>query len=153
MPKFRYAKPAPIKWYGYFPAAILRRKYSGGFTFHCQYGPMCLVQYFVAYTSSSSFQMLRGYGLQIFFYSLIKFLGLLCFDAVGWTSGRASGLKNWAMRCWCGYLSAARCRLLVYGPADATASPKPHHLFPQLYPDWFYLSGNDLPRLSWKRGR
>ena len=26
MPKFRYAKPAPIKWYGYFPAAILRRK-------------------------------------------------------------------------------------------------------------------------------
>ena len=39
MPKFRYAKPAPIKWYGYFPAAILRRKYSGGFTFHCRYGP------------------------------------------------------------------------------------------------------------------
>ena len=39
MPKFRYAKPAPIKWYGYFPAAILRRKYSSGFTFHCRYGP------------------------------------------------------------------------------------------------------------------
>ena len=38
MPKFRYAKPAPIKWYGYFPAAILRRKYSGGFTFYCRYG-------------------------------------------------------------------------------------------------------------------
>jgi len=39
MPKFRYAKPAPIKWYGYFPAAILRRKYSGGSRFHCRYGP------------------------------------------------------------------------------------------------------------------
>ena len=39
MPKFRYAKTAPIKWYGYFPAAILRRKYSGDFRFHCRYGP------------------------------------------------------------------------------------------------------------------
>ena len=39
MPKFRYAKPSPIKWYGYFPAATLRRTYSGGFRFHCRYGP------------------------------------------------------------------------------------------------------------------
>ena len=31
--------------------------------------------------------------------------------------------------------------------------PKPHHLLPRLNPDWFYLSGTDLPRLSWKRGR
>ena len=30
--------------------------------------------------------------------------------------------------------------------------PKPHHLLPQLNPDWFYLSGTDIPRLSWKRG-
>jgi len=44
------------------------------------------------------------------------------------------------MRCWCGYLSGARCRLFVYGPADATAIPKPHHLLPHLNPDWFYLS-------------
>ena len=29
--------------------------------------------------------------------------------------------KNWVMRCWCGYLSAVRCRLFAYGPADATA--------------------------------
>jgi len=33
--------------------------------------------------------------------------------------------KNWVMRCWCGYLSGARCRLFAYGPADATASPNP----------------------------
>ena len=32
---------------------------------------------------------------------------------------------NWVMRCWCGYLSGARCRLCAYGPADATASQNP----------------------------
>jgi len=31
--------------------------------------------------------------------------------------------------------------LFAHGPADATAVPKPHHLLPQLNPDWFYLSG------------
>ena len=30
--------------------------------------------------------------------------------------------------------------------------PKPHHLLPHLNPDWFYISGTGLPRLSWKRG-
>jgi len=57
------------------------------------------------------------------------------------------------MRCWCGYLSGARCRLFAYGPADATAIPKPCHLLTHLNPDYFYLSGTVLPRLSWKRGR
>jgi len=35
--------------------------------------------------------------------------------------------KNCVMRCWCGYLSGARCRLFAYGlgPADATASQNP----------------------------
>jgi len=33
------------------------------------------------------------------------------------------------MGCLCGYLSGARCRLFACGPADATAIPKPHHLF------------------------
>ena len=33
--------------------------------------------------------------------------------------------KNWVMKCWCGYLSAAGCRLFAYGPADATASQNP----------------------------
>ena len=48
--------------------------------------------------------------------------------------------KNGVVVCWCGYLSGARCRLFAYGPADATAIPKPHHLLPHLNPDWFYLS-------------
>jgi len=91
--------------------------------------------------------------------------------------------KNWVMRCWCGYLSEAKCRLFAYGPADATASQNPiirydtrcyfnvrskadisqlnlphgrstiYHLLPHLNPDPFYLSGTGLPRFSWKRGR
>ena len=52
--------------------------------------------------------------------------------------------KNWAMRCWCGYLSGSRCRLFAYGPADATAIWTPHHLLPYLNPDWFYLSGTTV---------
>jgi len=28
---------------------------------------------------------------------------------------------------------------------------RPHRLLPHLNPDWFYLSGSVLPRLSWKR--
>jgi len=35
--------------------------------------------------------------------------------------------KNWAMRCWHGYLNRIRCRRFAYCPADATAFPKPHH--------------------------
>jgi len=29
------------------------------------------------------------------------------------------------MKCWCGYLSGARCRLFAYDPADASASNNP----------------------------
>jgi len=36
--------------------------------------------------------------------------------------------------------------------ADATAIPKLHHLLPHLDPDWFYLSGTGLPRVSQKKG-
>ena len=60
--------------------------------------------------------------------------------------------KNWVMRCWCGYLSGARCKLFAHGPADATASQNRTTLLPHLNPDWFYLSSTGLPRLSRKRG-
>jgi len=33
--------------------------------------------------------------------------------------------KNWVMRCWCGYLSGARCRLSAYDQAHATVSKNP----------------------------
>jgi len=41
------------------------------------------------------------------------------------------------MKCCCGYLPAARCRLFAYGPADATAISKPHQPLTHLNPDWF----------------
>ena len=53
-----------------------------------------------------------------------KSVGLQCFDAVGWVTGRASRLppvKNWVVGCWRGYLCGARCRL-AYGPVDATVT-------------------------------
>jgi len=56
------------------------------------------------------------------------------------------------MRCWCGYLSGARCRLFAYGPADAAAIPKPHHVLRHLNPDWFYLSGYRLTQVVLEKG-
>jgi len=38
--------------------------------------------------------------------------------------------------------------MFAYGPADATAIPKPYRLLLHLNPDWFYFSGTGLPRLS-----
>jgi len=40
-----------------------------------------------------------------------------------WLGGRKGirPVKNWAVGCWCGCLSVARCRL-AYSPADATAT-------------------------------
>ena len=40
-----------------------------------------------------------------------------------WLGGRKGiqPVKNWVVRCWHGYLSAARCTL-AYGPADVTAT-------------------------------
>ena len=35
--------------------------------------------------------------------------------------------------------------MFAYGPADATASPKPHHLLLRLNRDLFYVSGTGLP--------
>jgi len=45
--------------------------------------------------------------------------------------------RNWVTGCWCGYLYGARRRLFAYGPADATAIPKPRNLLPHINPDWF----------------
>jgi len=72
-----------------------------------------------------------------------------------WLGGRKGirPVRNRVMRCWCGYLPGARCRLFAYVPADATAIPKPHRLLPHLNPDRYYLSGTGSLRLSWKRGR
>jgi len=55
-------------------------------------------------------------------YNITPFVTLQCLDSVGWAAGKASTHKNWVMRCWCGYLSGARCKWFAYGPADANAT-------------------------------
>jgi len=48
----------------------------------------------------------------------------IAFSALTLLVGQQEGhpaCKNGVVGCWCGYLSAARCRL-AYGPADATAT-------------------------------
>ena len=55
-------------------------------------------------------------------------LFLIAFSALTLLDGRQEEhlvCKNSVMRCWCGYLCGARCRLFAYGPADAAASPNP----------------------------
>ena len=60
-----------------------------------------------------------------------------------WLGGRKGirPVKKWAVGCWHGYLSGARCRL-AYGPADATST---HCLFASVksrlvLPFWYRLT-------------
>ena len=60
------------------------------------------------------------------------------------------------MRCWCGCLSGARCRLFAYRPADATASQPPSSLFSfksrLVWPFWYWLTQDAIRgsgRLVW----
>jgi len=68
-----------------------------------------------------------------------------------WLSMRKSiwPVKNWVMRCWHGYLSGARCRWVVYGPADATATPSSLASLKSRMVLCFWCR---LIKLSWKRG-
>jgi len=58
-------------------------------------------------------------------YSTQLFVNHYAFSALTLLVGRQEGhpacKKNWAVGCWHGYLSLARCRL-AYDPADATVS-------------------------------
>jgi len=65
----------------------------------------------------------------------------------GWREGHLA-CKNWVVRYWRGYLSGARCKWLVYGPADATATPS--SLAP-VKSRMVYLSDSGSHRLCWKR--
>ena len=57
--------------------------------------------------------------------------------------------KNWVIRCWSGYLSAARCKWFAYCPADATDTSSS---LASLKSRLVTLSGPGLPRFSRKRG-
>jgi len=74
------------------------------------------------------------------------------FSALMLLVGRQVGhpaCKNWVVRYWHGYLSAARCKWFAFGPVDASATPS--SLAP-VKSRVVYLSGAGLPRLSWKKG-
>jgi len=66
---------------------------------------------------------------------------------VGWQEDHPA-YENWVMRYWCGYLSTARCKWSLYGPADATATLSS---LASLKSGMVYLSGAGLPRSSWKK--
>ena len=52
------------------------------------------------------------------------------------------------MTCWCGYLPGA---IVCIWSSWCHCIPKPHYLLPHLHPEWFYLSGDGLPKLSRNR--
>ena len=62
-------------------------------------------------------------------------------------------VKIWVMRCWCGYLSVARCRLFAYGSADATAIPKPNNLLASFKSKLVLLFWYRLTQVVPKKGR
>ena len=68
-----------------------------------------------------------------------------------WLGGRKGiwPVKNWVVRYWHGYLSAAMCKWFAYGPADATATPCS---LASLKCRLVLLFDTGIPRLSWKIG-
>jgi len=79
------------------------------------------------------------------------------FSALTLLAGRQEehlACKNWVMRCWCGYLSAARCRFdYLHMVQLMPLYPKTPSSPASVKSRPVYLSGTGLPRLSWKRGR
>jgi len=66
---------------------------------------------------------------------LVTYCAFIALTLLVWSQEEHPTCKNWVMRCWrcwCGFLPGARCRLFAYGPADAYAIPKHHHLLPHV---------------------
>jgi len=78
---------------------------------------------------------------------------LQCFDTVGWASGRAPGLSKLSDEVLVWLSVWSEVQIVCMWSSWCQCIPKPHHLLLHLNPDWFYLSGAGLLRLSWKRGR
>jgi len=82
-------------------------------------------------------------------FAVISSVCLQCFDTVDCASGRASGLYKFE---WWG-VGVVIC--LDWGAGClhmVQLMPLPSQIpsfLPHLNPDWFYLSGTGLPRLSW----
>jgi len=67
----------------------------------------CLVKYLKEYLNTQHF------------FSICPFSALTLL--VGYRKS-IQRIKNWVMRCWCGYLSGVKCKWFAYGPADVTAT-------------------------------
>ena len=67
---------------------------------------------------------------------------LQCSDTVDLASGRTPGLWLYVF---------SKVQIVCIWSSWCHCIPKPNHLLPHLIPDWFYLSGTGLPRLSWKK--
>ena len=81
----------------------------------------------------------------LLFHSLLQYYS---FSALTLLVGRQEehpACRNRLIRCWCGYLSAARCRLFCIWNSWWHCIPRLHHLLPPLNPGWFYLSGTGFP--------
>jgi len=78
---------------------------------------------------------------------------LQCIGTVGWASERASGLWKLSHEVLVWLSVWSELQIVCIWSRWCHCHPKPHLLLPHLNPDWFYLSGTGLPRLSWKRGR
>ena len=57
-------------------------------------------------------------------------------------------VKNWVMRCWCGYLPGARCILFACGPADATVSSLASFKSRLVIPFWYRITRVVLEKRS-----
>jgi len=79
-------------------------------------------------------------------------LFLQCFDTVGWTSWRASGLWKLSDEVLVWLSVWSEVQIVCMWSSWCHCIPKPHRLLPHSNPDWFYLSGIGLPKLSWKTG-
>ena len=101
---------------------------------------MCLWHHHTVLHSVSSSPRFRHILPHMLEYSLPP-VNKIChqhFDAVGRLGDGKSiwPIKNWMVRCCHGYLSGARYKWLVYGPADAVATQSP---LLQSNPEWFIL--------------
>ena len=92
-----------------------------------------------------SFMALSPFFLFLFAFSFFFSSFLQCFDTVGWVSGRASGLYKLSdgVLVWSSVWSKVQI-VCIWPFLNSIISWNP---------DWFYLSGTGLPRLSWKGGR
>jgi len=73
-----------------------------------------------------------------------------CFDTVGWASGRAPNLYKLSDEVLVWLSVWSEVQIVCMWSSWCHCIPKRYRLLPHLNPDWFYLSGAGLPRMSWK---